>query len=303
MNAIKQIAKKEYLVVVNKLKKCKNNWNVFLDKVWNDLDSGQGTQLMLQNKKICVIVPHIDDDILGMGGTLNYLDNANNDIMIIYTTDGRKSYHPQLSEEQMALEREKEAEKVKEMFHKVQIVFLRNKSMIWKPSDKYTEVLEHLRDFKPDAVFFPNIYDRNLDHVKNALCVSLCAQHLQADMQYFTYAVQTPMTESSATHIRFLSQEDLAQKEKCLSLYSSQYVMEKSFDKVIFYNELLGKRSGNVAAELFRELTLQEVLALNEQDEKYYHKEYPIFTYGCSVRKVIKANNRLQLAEGMKNDK
>lgn len=300
MNAIINVAKKVYLAVVNDFKKYKDHWNVFWDRVCNDLEIGQKVQLIMQNKKICLIVPHIDDDILGMGGTLNYLDNANNDILILYTTDGRKSYHSQLSEEQMALEREKEAEKVKEMFHKVQIVFLRSRSMEWKPSDMYSKVLDYLKDFKPDALFFPNIYDRNLDHVKNALCISLCAQHLQEDMHFFTYAVQTPITERCVTHIRFLSEEDMAQKKKCLSLYSSQYVMDKSFDKVIFYNGLLGKKTGNIAAELFQKLTLQEVLALNEQDEKYYHKEYPIFTFGCSVRKVIKKNRRLQLAEGMK---
>ena len=101
-------------------------------------------------ENILVVVPHVDDETLGVGGILKRHDRKNNTIRIIFTTDGCKSCSQYLDEITMAKQRETEAYKLCGMFNNVSIMFLRAKSMNWKIGDFYDKIRIEIEEFKPD---------------------------------------------------------------------------------------------------------------------------------------------------------
>lgn len=238
-------------------------------------------------QKICIVVPHVDDEILGMGGLLTALDGNGNDILIIYTTDGSKSYHPHYNEEMMKKKRVKEAEQIRQEFSNVNICFMHGKSMEWDIDCAKKKLLQIILRFSPQFIFFPAEYDRNLDHVKNAVCLGTCVGDDLNGARFFSFSVQTPLKKISCYYP--MSECELKKKIKCLDLYKSQEVMEKSFKKVILFNELCAKKSlkkGAYGIEVFEEFTIEQMRDLASANVTKLHQEFPILTYGKSIRRV-----------------
>ena len=65
--------------------------------------------------------------------------------------------------------------------------------------------------------------------------------------------------------------------------------MEKSFKKVILFNELCAKKSlkkGAYGIEVFEEFTIEQMRDLASANVTKLHQEFPILTYGKSIRRV-----------------
>lgn len=122
-----------------------------------------------QKDRVLVIAPHPDDDVLGAGGAMAALADQGEKIFSLYVTDGRGSPRkdPGLSDEEMAVRREKEARKALRAIGAVGGFFLRRKSRELggeggkKLKKELTEIFEFLQ---PGKVFLPAPYERHLTH-------------------------------------------------------------------------------------------------------------------------------------------
>lgn len=251
----------------------------------------------VHGQRVCIIVPHVDDDILGMGGLLTALDSNGNDILIVYTTDGCKSYHPDYNEEIMKQKREEEAEEVRKEFINVRICLLGNKSMEWDIECAKKQLSKQIVEFAPQFIFFPSAYDRNLDHVKNAICLGKSIGNGFEKTRFFSFSVQTPIMQEKISHYYLMSKTEKRKKVKCLGRYQSQEVMAKSFDKVILFNELCvqdGMGTDVCGLELFEEFSIERIRGIAHANISELHRDFPILTYGTSIRRVNKKCSMLQ---------
>lgn len=248
------------------------------------------------NNVICLIVPHIDDDILGLGGTLKKYDDMNCKIHIIYTTDGCKSYHPDFqSEKEMAMSRKIEAEKVKKCFRNMEIYMLDNSSMSWNEEENITILNTLLNRIRPNVVYFPNYLDKNIDHVKNALLISHVAKQLMLELKYRIYPVQTPLDLNY--ELKYVAVSDnILFKKKLLEIYESQKIMKKSFDKVLWFEKMLGKRIGEGYVEIYSDIDKEKVKKLNEDYciKNNIFNNMEIISFTKSIVNTIKRNEKIK---------
>lgn len=249
-----------------------------------------------KNNVICLIVPHIDDDILGLGGILKKYDDMNCKIHIIYTTDGCKSYHPDIqSESEMAICRKTEAQEVKKCFKNVDIYMLDNPSMTWDEKESITTLSTLLNQIRPNIVYFPNYVDKNIDHVKNALLISYVAKELTLEMKYRIYPVQTPLDFDC--EIRYVAvSDDILFKKKLLDIYESQRVMKKSFDKVLWFEKMLGKKIREGYIEVYSDIDKEKLKKLDEDNRIINNllKDTEIISFTKSIVNTIKRNDRIK---------
>lgn len=249
-----------------------------------------------KNKVICLIVPHIDDDILGLGGVLKKYDDMNCKIHIIYTTDGCKSYHPDIqSERKMANCRKNEAEKVKRCFKNVDIYMLDNPSMTWDEKESITILSTLLNQIRPDIVYFPNYVDKNIDHVKNALLISYVAKEVTLKLKYRMYPVQTPL--DSDLEMRYVTvSDDILFKKKLLDIYESQKVMKKSFEKVLWFEKMLGKKIRESYIEVYSDIDKEKIEKLKEdyRIKNDLLKDTEIISFTKSIVNTVKRNERIK---------
>jgi LmbE family N-acetylglucosaminyl deacetylase len=206
-------------------------------------------------KKVMVVVPHADDEILGIGGILKKHDKAGHKICIVYTTDGRKSWTKNFDEDQMAEIRENEANQLCHLFLDAEAVFFRARSMEWYAEDIVDRLYQEILKYQPDIIYIPLWIDINIDHVLNAISLNKALAKIQFPYCLRVFSVQTPIPIVYLNYDCDISKE-FAFKKKALEIFASQNIMIKSFMKVLFFNRLLARRYNyKIACECIWELS------------------------------------------------
>ncbi|HZX48060.1 MAG TPA: PIG-L deacetylase family protein [Nitrospirota bacterium] len=119
----------------------------------------------LNEKKILILSPHPDDDIIGCGGTLQKYRQKGAEITCLYMTDGRKG-NPAYNEDGLAIKRKEEARRAAEVIGINRLIFLDNRDgELTASSLNITELIRILHEIKPDAVFLPFLLDTHRDHM------------------------------------------------------------------------------------------------------------------------------------------
>jgi LmbE family N-acetylglucosaminyl deacetylase len=123
-------------------------------------------------KRIIIIAPHPDDEVIGIGGFLLQQQNNETEIFIIYLTDGEGSL-PNISPEKISKNRIKLSETVLNEIHipmtKVRRMHLPDGNVPHENDNAFQIAVEDLSnviaEIRPDAVFVSYIYDMHEDHV------------------------------------------------------------------------------------------------------------------------------------------
>jgi LmbE family N-acetylglucosaminyl deacetylase len=161
-----------------------------------DIYRGLRTQQVngLQEKRVLVLSPHPDDDIIGCGGAIHkyYLKGA--EITSVYMTDGRKG-DPGYNEEELVLVRREEAERASKIIGIDSLIFLDNRdSELTSNSKTIRELSQIIKDIKPDAIFLPFLLDNHPDHVATNNIFVQATKDQSVDAACYGYEVWTPLT-------------------------------------------------------------------------------------------------------------
>ena len=136
---------------------------------------------------ILVIAPHPDDDVLGAGGTMAAASDQGKGIFSVYITDGRGSPRKDqsISDEAMAVRREKEAQSALQAVGAVGAFFLQRRSeeiageIGQKTGKELTELLQFMQ---PEEVFLPAPYERHRTH-QRCTRMSIDALRMAGDLK------------------------------------------------------------------------------------------------------------------------
>lgn len=150
----------------------------------------------LKEKKILILSPHPDDDIIGCGGTLQVYKERGAKIISIYMTDGRKG-NPRYNEEELVSIRREEARKAASIIGIQSVIFFDNRDgsllhageFIFKAIHDLSEIF---REFKPDAIFLPFLLDNHPDHIATNK-ILLGAMKSSPAFMCYAYGIWTPL--------------------------------------------------------------------------------------------------------------
>lgn len=146
----------------------------------------------LCEKKVLVLAPHPDDDIIGCGGTLYRYHLMGSEIAVVYMTDGRKGNNRH-KEDDLIFIRQNEARSASRIIGIDRLIFLDNRDAGLAASPKtVTELSEILSDYKPEAVFLPFFMDNHCDHRATSQIFFLAARSFPSCMCY-SYGIWTPL--------------------------------------------------------------------------------------------------------------
>ncbi len=172
----------------------------------------------LNEKKVLILSPHPDDDVIGCGGTLQLYKSRGAEVTSVYLTDGRKGGRRITGDELVAVRRE-EARRAAGILGIDRLVFLDNRDGELEPSFKtVSEVSDILGEIRPEAVFLPFFTDNHADHIAASRIFLLASRWAPAVMCY-SYGIWTPLPSFNLlVDITALS----ALKDKALSEHRSQ---------------------------------------------------------------------------------
>lgn len=170
-------------------------------------------------KRIVVLSPHFDDDIIGCGGTLHKHVLARENVSVIYLTDGREG-DPSMSDKNAVEKlRKNEAKNATKTIGVADIIFLDQPETRLKTTHT---LLKRLRDIfielKPDLLYIPSFLENNIDHFEaNRILLNL-SKKSAFDMTVAAYEVWTPLVPNFIVDITSV----MPVKEKALLQYKTQ---------------------------------------------------------------------------------
>lgn len=148
----------------------------------------------LVERRVLILSPHPDDDIIGCGGTIHKYHQKGTEITSVYMTDGRKG-NPGYNEKELVSIRREEARKASTIIGIDNLIFLDNRDSELSPTSKVIEKLAKIiKDLKPEAVFLPFLLDNHPDHIATNHIFVQSIKDYDDSIACFGYEIWTPLS-------------------------------------------------------------------------------------------------------------
>jgi len=163
---------------------------------------GQPEQIDLPaGQRIMVLAPHMDDEVIGCGGTLRKCVLSGKDVTVVYLTDGRQGDryppnigpHELLQRQQKIIEiRKDEARQACEVLGINTMHFLDGEDQRLHSTPKMRGALSKiLTDFQPDTLFVPFFLENHPDHRETARILVETTMEMSLNCECYAYEVWT----------------------------------------------------------------------------------------------------------------
>lgn len=197
--------------------------------------------------RVLVLAPHIDDDIIGCGGTLRKHVLSGSAVMAVYFADCTQ-------------ERIKEAREAAGIIGFGNLEFFEYQS---KTLSEHHEIPGRLSgiiaDYKPKIVYIPSLFDRHNDHIAVNHLLTRLFERYRFDFTVCAYEVWTTLVPNLIVNIS----DTIDKKKEALAVYKSQLSSNDWLDAAISLNRYRGVTSGGAAyAEGFMRYSMKEYFML-----------------------------------------
>jgi LmbE family N-acetylglucosaminyl deacetylase len=182
----------------------------------------------LPGQKVLVLAPHMDDEVIGCGGTLRKMADAGKEISVLFMTDGRKgdadlrTMTPEAQEKREAalvLIRKEEARQAAEILGIRSVFFLdAEDGKLQSAPATQKRVLKILHEVQPDLLFVPFFIEDHPDHRATTAILLDATRDEALPLTCFAYEVWTPILANTLVEITAVADV----KRAAISVYQSQ---------------------------------------------------------------------------------
>jgi LmbE family N-acetylglucosaminyl deacetylase len=196
-----------------------------------------------ESGRVLVLSPHIDDDVIGAGGSLRKHVRQGDQVKVLYFADCTK-------------ERIREAKESAKVLGFSDLEFLGYESKKLLESSGLTDrLLTIINDYRPDIVYLPSLFDRHNDHLAVNHLLAVVHKEFHCAFTVCAYEVWTPMVPNLIIDITSM----VAEKKEALSHYKSQLASNDWADAALSLNRYRGVTSGaGTHAEGFMRFSMKE---------------------------------------------
>ncbi len=182
--------------------------------------------------RVLVLAPHIDDDVIGCGGTLVKHAGAGDEVSVLYFAD-------------CTPERIKEAREAASIIGIGRLEFLEyggKKGLFDRRKEAAEKLGAELEARRPDTVYLPSLFDRHNDHLAVNHILSDVISRMRPDFTFLVcaYEVWTPLVPNLIVDIT----ETMDKKKEAVSRYVSQLASNDWLDAAVCLNRYRAVVSG-----------------------------------------------------------
>jgi len=209
-------------------------------------------ELIFSKKKVLILAPHQDDEVLGCGCFIQQGIEEGNKIKCVFMTDGSMSTDS-INKETLAKIRKIEALEVAKKLKMELPEFLNKGDGVLDSNDidASKKIAEIIDKFKPDIIMFPYFMDGHSDHSATSGILINAMELIKNNARLFAYEINSPISVYGITHYVDCTSY-MSRKSDILKTYKSQTM---SFGTVLLMNKLNGILAGtDGGVELFREI-------------------------------------------------
>ncbi len=174
------------------------------------------------NERIVVLAPHMDDEVIGCGGTLARHIVCGSQVTVVFLTDGRgggAAVNSAFTETNMPATRKNEAKLALAELGITQIVFLDAQDGRLGPTAILVDALRAaLVASRPDIVYLPFFLEEHPDHRASSTLLAAAVSGTGMSFQVHGYEVWTPLFPNCLVRI----DETVEAKRRAIRHYQSQ---------------------------------------------------------------------------------
>lgn len=215
--------------------------------------------------KIIVFSPHVDDETIGLGGTLLKYKEQGNEMTLVYLTDGGGSTS-NLSREEVVNQRKKEGEKVKNIYGFKKVYFL--DELDGEVDSTNTNLIEKIVDIlveeEPGIIYTPFLLDGHKDHVETTRSIMKSLRIWDKNFNnIYMYEVNCPIDPKLINSVSPMDEDLYEQKGRVYNIFSSQSVMGFSVFRLLDRRKSLLIKN-EYGAEIFVKVDLSNLLEIED---------------------------------------
>ena len=191
----------------------------FLLKLKRATHRSQAELIVPSARRVLVVAPHMDDEVIPCGGTLILLREAGAEIQVVFATDSSAGLPLAAAAKALTETRRSEARAVSELvgFSFAELGF--PDGQLHKHEEALTETLrQQIEQTSPDLIFCPFPADAHSDHMSCAAALSRAASAAAPSVTILAYEVWTPLWPNVAVDISSVAER----KKEAIALYRSQ---------------------------------------------------------------------------------
>ncbi|WP_163539682.1 PIG-L family deacetylase [Gracilibacillus sp. YIM 98692] len=242
----------------------------FLSKYYQADNASAGTR---NAKKVLVLAPHMDDETIGLGGTIKKHADEGADVYVTLITDGSNSVSS-LSKEALTKKRLEEMEKVKSLLGIKDILYMGipdgNVKSIEESQQKLQNIIEQTQ---PDIIYSTLFVDAHTDHTETAILLTDVIKRLsEPAFVVRLYEINCAIPPKYINCVVDIS-DTFDVKKHAIDTFQSQAIAFDGFIALNKWKSNLVKEKVE-AAEVFLECQPQE-LEKQRQVTEQYKNQYP----------------------------
>ncbi|GFZ30880.1 diacetylchitobiose deacetylase [Clostridium zeae] len=215
--------------------------------------------------KALIVAPHMDDDIVGCGGTIHRIGQAGAEVSVLYLTNGCRGNSNMQYDEQLGNVRRLEAEKA---FHYITGERFKNLFYMDICDECVSKHLEETDDLKKilmkdeyDAIFVPYVLDIHPDHRAANYLLTNVLEKIDKKITIYFYEVWVPLIPNLIVDIT----ASFSEKCNAMKMHESQ-MATKNYIKMISclngYRANFADRDEMLYAEAFYKCSIDEYIQI-----------------------------------------
>ncbi|WP_053218141.1 PIG-L deacetylase family protein [Virgibacillus senegalensis] len=212
---------------------------------------------LVPNQNILVVAPHMDDETIGLGGTIRRHADTGSKVTCLFITDGGSSVSRH-SREELSKIRKAEISRVQPILGIDQVIYcdLPDGQARERP-ELSGMIAEHIQRLKPDIVYCTTFVDAHPDHVATAEALAdALIQTENVNPVIRLYEINCPFPPGVINCLIDIT-ETISAKRQAIDVFQSQAI---AFDGFLELNRMKAHLAENTieAAEGFLQLSSKE---------------------------------------------
>ena len=178
-----------------------------------------------------MLAPHIDDDIIGCGGTLAKHAAAGDEVTVLYFADCTPGRRREAAEAACVIG-----------IGRLEFLDYASKTLYDHRKDAALKLKSEIESFKPHTVYLPSLFDRHNDHLAVNHILSDVLSGMRGDFTFSVcaYEVWTPLVPNLIVDIS----GTMEKKKAAVSKFTSQLASNDWLDAAVCLNRYRAVVSG-----------------------------------------------------------
>ena len=208
-----------------------------------------------------VVAPHMDDEVIGCGGTLLLHRTLNSEVHVVFVSDSSGAVDDPRRAGSLREIRRAEMVKVRDLLALGSIVELGfpDGSLTSREEAIAVRLAEELRTFRPDQVLCPFPADGHADHQASAAALALATRLAGWNGEVLAYEVWSTLWPNMAVDIGAVADE----KARLIRMYASEIGDRDYASAVLGLNRYRGMQHRVELAEAFHRCDAVQFRALS----------------------------------------